>query len=100
MTPLIQKLINNQLVKYAIILLGLFFIAHLLGFREYTNILSGTGAIHVGRVWGGLLYLLLYVCAVGFVPILLIAAALHYGAKWILSVFIGKDTMPVKGDVS
>jgi hypothetical protein len=100
MMSLMQKLVNNQFVRYAIMLLGLFFIIHLLGFQEYTNILSGTGAIDAGRMFCGILYILLYVCAVGIVPILLIAAALRYGVRQIISVFTGKDVTLVKRDVS
>lgn len=85
LTELIQKLVNNRFLTLALLLSGLFLLAHLLGLREYTNILSGTGTITMGRIYGGMAYILLYVCVVGIVPILLIAEALRQGMRRVLS---------------
>ena len=50
LTRLRQKLFKDRFLTLAIVLFGLFLIVHLLGFREYTNILSGTGAMTVYAV--------------------------------------------------
>jgi hypothetical protein len=70
---------NKRFLVYALLLSGLFLIVHLLGWREYTNILSGTGQITVWQMFCGVIYTLLYVCFVGIVPILVIAAGLLDG---------------------
>jgi len=54
----------------------LFFAAHLLGFRQYTAILSGTSSFSFLKNICGLTYLVLYLAVVVYVPILIIAAAL------------------------
>lgn len=86
-TELLSALFRDRFLTWAIALAGLFLCVHLLGFREYVNILSGTGAFTMGRLYGGLLYMLLYICVVGMVPILLIAVVLRYGIRWALSRF-------------
>jgi hypothetical protein len=70
---------NKRFFIYALLLSGLFLIVHLLGWREYTNILSGTGQIAAWQMFCGLSYMLLYICFVGIVPILVIAAGLLRG---------------------
>jgi hypothetical protein len=97
-TRLIQKFFKDRFLTLALLLSGLFLSMHLLGFREYTNILSGTGAITMGRIYGGMAYILLYVCVVGIVPILLIADALRYGIRKIAIVFSGNSSHHVKGE--
>ena len=97
LTELIQKLVNNRFLTLVLLLSGLFLLAHLLGLREYTNILSGTGMITMGRIYGGMAYILLYVAVVGIVPILLIADALRYGIRKIARVFSGNSPHHVKG---
>ena len=49
---------------------------HLLGFRQYTSILSGTASIDVLRGLCGVTYLLLYAGLAFLVPVLVIAAGL------------------------
>jgi hypothetical protein len=97
-TRLIQKFFKDRFLTLALLLSGLFLSMHLLGFREYTNILSGTGAITMGRIYGGMVYILLYVSVVGIVPICLIAGALRYGIRKIAIVFSGNSPHHVKGE--
>lgn len=87
LTGLIQKLFKDRFLTLAILLSGLFLSGHLLGFREYTNILSGTGVLTMRHIYGGMIYILLYVCVIGIVPILLIADALRYGMRRIQALF-------------
>ena len=97
LTRLRQMLFKDRFLTLAIVLFGLFLIVHLLGFREYTNILSGTGTITMGRIYGGMVYILLYVGVVGVVPILLIAEALRQGMRRVLSRFRHNNTLQGKG---
>jgi hypothetical protein len=99
LTQLRQKLFNNRFLALALLLSGLFLLAHLLGLREYTNILSGTGALTIGLMYGGMVYILLYVSVVGIVPICLIAGALRYGIRKIAIVFSGNSPHNMKGDL-
>ena len=99
LTGLRQQLVNNRFLTLALLLSGLFLLAHLLGLREYTNILSGTGALTIGRMYGGIVYILLYVSVVGIVPILLIANVLRYGIRKIAIVLSGNSPHHLKGDL-
>ncbi len=63
----------NRFISYAILLTFLFGCVHLLGFREYTGILSGTISISKVHQAFGMIYIILYFCFVFIVPILLIA---------------------------
>lgn len=77
----------NRLLKVSLILSGLFGLVHLLGFRTYTYILSGTGALTLWHIYCGTTYMLLYLGMVGIVPILFIAAALRAGSVQVKSLF-------------
>lgn len=61
----------------------LFGLVHILGFREYTSLLSGTGSFDVLPVVLGTAYLVLYICFVLGAPACVIAAALLKGADLI-----------------
>jgi len=67
-------------VVRAIVLLGLFTVMHLLGWREYTNVLSGTMGLTTWtdylRAAAGGLYLLGWLAATVVVPILIIGAVI------------------------
>lgn len=65
------------LLCWAVVLSASFAIAHLLGLRQYTSVLSGTASF--APVWqvAGLVYIGLYVLFVVGVPILLLAASLQ-----------------------
>ena len=65
----------HRFISYAIVFTVLFLSAHLLGFREQTAVLSGTSVATPLQQICGLVYILLYLCFVAFVPILLIASA-------------------------
>ena len=63
-----------------------FGIAHLLGFKAYTAILSGTTPYGTVQHVLGLVYIVLYVGLVFLVPVLIIAAVLVKGAALAISV--------------
>lgn len=56
-----------------------FLVAHLLGLKQYTAVLSGTAAFGVLQQLGGFVYIVFYGLFVVGVPVLLIAAALAKG---------------------
>jgi hypothetical protein len=63
----------------ALMLAGMFWLAHALGFREHTSIWAGT---HVGSTWtivAGALYLSLYMLWICAVPIFMISGVLLWG---------------------
>lgn len=76
MKSLLTRFVDQRFRVYAILLALLFFGVHLLGFREYTGILSGTASLDQYNQYYGVLYILLYVNFVVTVPILLIASVL------------------------
>ena len=67
-------------IEWAAILLGLFLVAHLAGWREHTTVISGSATTAAGwsRVEGmlGLVYAMLYALAILGVPILVLAAGI------------------------
>lgn len=77
----------KDFVRHAVLVLLVFGVAHLAGLREYTSVLNGTtGAVGVDMETATLLgvgYVLAYLAAILFVPILLIAAALVAAWQWI-----------------
>ncbi|MCW5211820.1 hypothetical protein VU04_02795 [Desulfobulbus sp. TB] len=76
MKSLSARFISQRFTAYAILFILLFAGAHLLGFREYTGILSGTASLDQYHQYYGVLYILLYVNFVVIVPVLLIASVL------------------------
>ena len=72
-----MNLAGSRFLTYAVLLSVLFIVAHLLGFREYTGILSGTAALGDAYKFMGTLYILLYISFTGIVPILVIAGLLR-----------------------
>jgi hypothetical protein len=66
-------------VKRALVWAALFCIAHLIGLRAYTSMLSGTVVPEKTRIFLGMLYIVLYVGFVFLVPTLLFAAVLLKG---------------------
>ncbi len=69
-----QDMLKNNFLRWAAALAGVFAVVSLLGFRQYVNVLSGTGAIEASHLFFGLAYLLSYAAAVVLAPILLLAA--------------------------
>lgn len=63
-------------LRRAALLSLVFLMVHLLGFRQYTCVLSGTASFGVLQQLGGALYLVFYGLFVILVPILLLAAGL------------------------
>jgi len=73
-----KKMLNNNFLRWAAAIFGVFLVVSLLGFRQYVNVLSGTGAIEASHLFFGLAYLLSYAAAVILAPILLLAALFAY----------------------
>jgi hypothetical protein len=69
----------REFVKRALVWAALFGIAHLIGLRAYTSMLSGTVVPEKARVFLGMLYIVLYLGFVFLVPTLLIAAGILKG---------------------
>ena len=80
-TPPQPALACRRFLEYAALLSALFLVATLAGFREYTSVLSGTESSGNWQRLAGMGYALLYVCFVGIVPVLLIAAGLMQGMR-------------------
>lgn len=76
MKSILTRFVDQRFKVYAFLLALLFFGVHLLGFREYTGILSGTASLDQYHQYYGVLYILLYVNFVVTVPILLISSIL------------------------
>ena len=66
----------RRFLRDAVVLSVLFLIAHLLGLRQYTSVLSGTASCGSLRRLGGIMYLTFYFLFVVCVPVLVIAAGL------------------------
>jgi hypothetical protein len=66
----------GRFLHSAAVFSALFFAVHLLGFRQYTSILSGTSSFSFLKNTCGTVYLVLYIAVVVYVPILVIAAGL------------------------
>lgn len=64
------------------VLMGLFVVVHLMGWREYTMILCGTAPVagHAAGLaaYGGVAYVLCYLLATLVAPVLMIAAAVAW----------------------
>ena len=76
MKSLLIRFLGQRFTAYALLLSLLFTGAHLLGFREYTGILSGTASLDQYHQYYGAIYILLYVNFAVTVPILLLAGVL------------------------
>jgi hypothetical protein len=72
----------------AIVLCGLFAIAHLAGLREHTTFLSGTaaGTNAESSAIFGVIYMLLYFGCIVFAPILVLASTLLWTATRFLKM--------------
>jgi hypothetical protein len=71
-----QKSLARAFALRAVTLCALFLVAHLLGLRRYTSVLSGTEALDYVQRLGGVVYIVFYGLFVAWVPVLLIAAVL------------------------
>ncbi len=70
----ISRIRGNRPTAYAIAFSLMFFAFHLLGFREYTSILSGSLSLDKLHHYFGLIYIIFYTCFVVIVPILVLTA--------------------------
>lgn len=75
--------VPGRFLAGAILFSVLFAAVHLLGFRTYTSILSGTGSLGTWEKLCGAAYIALYACFVILVPMRIIAAALLKGMEWV-----------------
>ena len=66
----------GRFFSYALVLSGLFFIAHMAGLQAHTSVLAGTHSGSFVAQYFGLVYLILYVTFVCIVPIMVIAGSL------------------------
>jgi len=82
-------------IACAILLSVIFFVLHLLGFRKYTSILSGTGSFSTWYQCCGVIYILFYICFVVIVPILLIASALIKAVEFLKHLYTDKNSTKV-----
>ena len=82
----IMNFAGVRFLAYAALLSVLFIVAHLLGFREYTGILSGTAAFGAACQFMGALYIILYLCFTGIVPVLVIAGLLRIAARKVIKL--------------
>ena len=64
----------RRFVAYTVLCLSLLIISHLAGFRQYTNIMSGTDVFNAWRNFSGSLYMMAYFGSVMIVPVLALAA--------------------------
>lgn len=71
-----RRSLSRAFALRAAALCAAFLVAHLLGLRQYTSVLSGTAAFGFPQLLRGVVYITFYVLFVVWVPVLLIAAAL------------------------
>lgn len=81
----LRQLMRAFLLRVVVILV-VCAVLHLLGFRKYTCVLSGTSPYGTIRSLCGVVYIMFYGLAVTCVPILLLATALAKAAEQIASV--------------
>ena len=72
----VRRVLRDPFAGYAILLLVLFVAVHLLGFREYVGIISGTESADAYHPFYAVIYIILYISLAIAVPILLIAGIL------------------------
>ena len=76
---------TQRLWAYALMLIVLFTLTHLLGFQEHVSILAGVHSGNTLEQGAGMLYLMLSFSAVCIAPIFLIGGLL----RWLLSMLEG-----------
>jgi hypothetical protein len=81
----------RRFIAYALVICVLFSVVHLLGFRDYTGVLSGTASLNRSHQYFGALYIILYVSFVVIMPVLLIAGGLT-GIMAVLTRVHGKSS--------
>ena len=70
------KPVIRHLLKNAAMCAIIFLLAHLLGLREYTSVLSGTASFGTFKSLLGIIYFMLYLGFVFLTPVFIIAAGL------------------------
>lgn len=70
------RVLKRRFFAYALVVALLFLFVHLLGFRRYVGVLSGTATVTGFGHYAGGLYIILYVAAVVLVPILATAGVI------------------------
>ncbi len=64
----------RRFVVYSVLCLSLLMISHLAGFRQHTNIMSGTDVFNAWHNFAGSLYMMVYFGSVMIVPVLVLAS--------------------------
>ncbi len=85
-----ESLVRAFLLR-AVLWCAAFGVAHLLGFRAYTSVLSGTSSQGIVQHTLGAAYIVLYVGLVCLVPVLLIGAALLKGGALAIGHWMERD---------
>jgi hypothetical protein len=82
----IMNFAGSRFLVYAVLLSLLFSMIHVLGFREYTGVISGTADSGAVVQFMGALYILLYLCFAAIVPVLVIAGFLRIAARKVIKL--------------
>jgi len=81
----LRRLMRGFLLR-VVLILGVFAALHLLGFRKYTCVLSGTSPFGAVKSLFGVVYIVFSGLAVVGVPVLLLATVLARVVEWIASI--------------
>jgi len=79
-------------IACAVLLSAIFLALHLLRFRKYTSILSGTGSFSTWYQCCGVIYIFFYICFVVIVPILLIASTVIKAVGFLKHLYTDKNS--------
>ena len=90
-SSLLRRLIRAFLLRAAVILI-VFALLHLLGFRKYTCLISGTASFGLFQALCGAAYIVLYGLAVVGVPVLLVASGLAKVIEWSVATVKGRSS--------
>jgi len=81
----LRRLMRAFLLR-AVVTLIVCAVLHLLGFRKYTCVLSGTSPFGTIRSLCGIVYIMFYGLAIVCVPVFLLAAVLARAAELVVSI--------------
>jgi hypothetical protein len=84
----LQRLMRALFLR-AVLIFVVFAILHILGFRKYTCVISGTASFGIFRTLCGVTYIVFYGLAIACAPVLLLASGLAKGVDLILHAKLG-----------
>jgi hypothetical protein len=90
-SSLLRRLIRAFLLRAAVILV-VFALLHLLGFRRYTCLISGTASFGYFQGVCGAAYIVFYGLAVVGIPVLLLASGLAKVIEWSVATVKGRSS--------